>query len=135
MLVVDASAMCAALMWTDEIGRQAQAELARDTDWVAPSHMPLEVMRTLRKAVLARHTDAEDADEAFRALAYSGIEYVDVDRSLLEEVWALRHNVSSYDAAYLVVAAEYESPLVTCDSKLAKAAGHVGAVVEVRLIR
>jgi predicted nucleic acid-binding protein len=135
MLVVDASAICAALLWKDEIGQRARAELGADTDWIAPSHMPLEVMRTLREAVLARYTDQDDANEAFRALAYSGIEYIDVDRSLLERVWVLSHNVSSYDAAYLVVAAEHESPLVTCDSRLAKAAAHVKATVKVQLIR
>lgn len=135
MLVVDASAMCAALLWQDEFGQRARLELGKDTDWVAPSHMPLEVIRTLRKAVLSRHTDQDDANEAFRALAYSGIEYIDVDSSLLERVWALSHNVSSYDAAYLVVAAEDESPLVTCDARLAKAAEQAKMDVEVRVVR
>ncbi|MFC6011609.1 type II toxin-antitoxin system VapC family toxin [Nocardia lasii] len=135
MLVVDASAMCAALLWQNEFGQRARLELGKDTDWVAPSHLPLEVVRTLRKAVLSRYTSQDDANEAFRALAYSGIEYIGVDSALLARMWALSHNVSSYDAAYLVVAAENESPLVTCDVRLAEAAEQAKVDVEVRVVR
>ncbi|WP_063047347.1 type II toxin-antitoxin system VapC family toxin [Nocardia pseudovaccinii] len=77
------------------------------------------MLRTLRKAVLGNHLTA---DAAFRALAAMQIVYVGTDVSLLHTVWAMRHNVSVYDAAYLAVAVLHDAPLTTFDARLAKAA-------------
>lgn len=40
---------------------------------------------------------------------------------LLDRVWQLRHNVSAYDAAYVVLAEILSATLVTHDSRLATA--------------
>jgi predicted nucleic acid-binding protein len=42
----------------------------------------------------------------------------------LFRIWELRHNVTAYDAPYLALAEALAAPLVTCDAKLASAAGH-----------
>jgi predicted nucleic acid-binding protein len=45
-------------------------------------------------------------------------------------VWELRHNLTAYDAAYVVLAEALGAPLLTRDVRLASAPGHV-AVVEI----
>jgi predicted nucleic acid-binding protein len=41
---------------------------------------------------------------------------------LLAAIWARRHNVSPYDAGYLVLAEMHDASLVTLDERLARAA-------------
>jgi predicted nucleic acid-binding protein len=43
-------------------------------------------------------------------------------------MWELRHNVTAYDAAFLALAEALEAPLVTCDARLSRAAGHTASV-------
>ena len=42
---------------------------------------------------------------------------------LLGRVWALRHNVSAYDASYVALADALDCPLLTADARLAGAPG------------
>lgn len=42
---------------------------------------------------------------------------------LLERMWQLRDNLTPYDAAYVALAERLGADLVTCDAKLAGAAG------------
>ena len=51
---------------------------------------------------------------------------------LISAQWELRHNVSAYDAAYVVLAQRFAVPLLTTDPWLARAATALGA--EVRLV-
>jgi predicted nucleic acid-binding protein len=41
----------------------------------------------------------------------------------MKRVWALRENVTAYDAAYLALAEALNATLVTCDSRLARIPG------------
>ncbi|WP_063125248.1 type II toxin-antitoxin system VapC family toxin [Nocardia fusca] len=122
MIVVDANVMVMALAGPSDRGEAARTALFADDEWAAPAHMPLEVVRTLHKAALTDQLAGADADAAFRALTDMQITYVETDSLLLHTVWKLRHNVSSYDAAYLAVAALHDAPLVTFDARLAKGA-------------
>ncbi|MFD7843563.1 type II toxin-antitoxin system VapC family toxin [Nocardia sp. NPDC059764] len=122
MIVVDANAMVLALVDPSTKGDEARAALVADDDWCAPAHMPLEVQRTLHKAVLQSHIKASDADSAVSALISMQFEYVPADTTLQHAVWAMRHNVSTYDAAYLAVAMLNDAALVTFDARLAKVA-------------
>lgn len=134
MIVVDANVMVMALSSPSTQGDAARAAMLADDDWIAPAHMPLEVLRTLRKAVLGDRLTAKDADAAFGALTAMQIEYVGTDTALLQSVWSMRHNVSVYDAAYLAIAAVHDAPLVTFDARLAKAAEQVAPSVHVTLL-
>ena len=46
----------------------------------------------------------------------------------LWRIWALRNNVTSYDALYIALAEALHAPLLTCDAKLAAAPGHQAQV-------
>jgi predicted nucleic acid-binding protein len=134
VIVVDANVMVFALSSATAPGDAARAALTEDDLWLAPAHMPLEVLRTLRRAVVGRHLDESAAVAAFTALTEAEVTYVGATPALLRMVWAMRHNVSAYDAAYLAVAAEHGAALVTLDARLAKAAGQVVPSVPVRLL-
>ena len=43
--------------------------------------------------------------------------------SFAERIWALRQNVTCYDAWYVAVAEALSAPLATLDNRLAKASG------------
>ena len=43
---------------------------------------------------------------------------------LLPRVWALRHNLTAYDAVYVALAEALEAPLLTRDQRIAAATGH-----------
>ena len=47
---------------------------------------------------------------------------------LLPRIWALRHNFSAYDAAYVALAEWLDAPLLTRDRRLAAAAGHAARI-------
>jgi predicted nucleic acid-binding protein len=96
--------------------------------------MPLEVIRTLRMAIVSGAMAEADATAAYQALAGAEITYIGTSAQLLAAVWAMRHNVSAYDAAYLAVAAQHEARLLTLDSRLAKAAEQVAPLVSVVLL-
>jgi predicted nucleic acid-binding protein len=42
---------------------------------------------------------------------------------LLERAWALRRNLTTYDAMYVALAEALDATLMTCDGRLARAAG------------
>ena len=42
---------------------------------------------------------------------------------LAQRVWELRHNLTSYDAAYVALAEALDAPLITLDQRLAQAPG------------
>jgi predicted nucleic acid-binding protein len=134
VIVVDASVMVVALSSPSAPGDAARAAMTADDAWFAPAHMPLEVLRTLRRAVVGGHLGEDDAVAAFTGLLSSDITYVGADDPLLRAVWAMRQNVSAYDAAYLAVAAEYDAALVTFDGRLANAATQVMPELSVVLL-
>lgn len=39
-------------------------------------------------------------------------------------MWALRQNLTAYDAAYVALAEALDCPLLTCDSRIQGAHGH-----------
>ena len=47
----------------------------------------------------------------------------------MDRIWALRDNLTAYDAVYVALAEALDSTLLTCDGRLARAPG-VSAHVE-----
>lgn len=120
-LVVDASAVTAALMDVGPEGRWAE-ELLTAEGLAAPHLMPAEVANILRRAVLAGELSSDVAGLAHAdllSLPVSLFPYA----PLAERVWELRSNLTAYDACYVALAEVLEAPLATLDARLARATG------------
>lgn len=89
---------------------------------VAPHLLPAEVANILRRAVRAGDLSADAA-----ALAHIELQTLPVDLfpypPFADRVWALRDNVSAYDAWYVALAETLDAPLATLDARLVRAPG------------
>jgi len=87
----------------------------------APELIDLEVAALLRKSVLRGGRSSEEASSDFVEWTGNAVQRV-THGPYLETVWALRHNITAYDAAYVALAMHLDVPLVTADRRLAAAA-------------
>lgn len=121
MIVLDASAAVALLVDSGTVGGQVAARLLQH-EIAYPSLLPYEVASALRRLAA---TDVITAQLAARSLhdvtLLNGQAFEFSD--LANRVWELRHNVSTYDAAYVALAELLEVPLLTLDSRLRAAPG------------
>ncbi len=115
-LVVDASAVAEILFGT-EAGRRAAA-LIDGHELLAPQHLTVEVASVIRGWSLSKQITDEQALRAFRELEALGVEQVPM-MPMLPAAHALRHNVSAYDAMYVVLARAARCSLLTLDARLA----------------
>lgn len=125
MIVLDASAMVEAL-----VGRDADTALLDSLagDLGAPHLLDVEVLSALRGLELGHRIAATVAEQA--RLDYFAFTITRYDlEPLAERIWALRHQLTTYDASYLALAEALSVPLFTCDAKLAD--GNHGADVRV----
>lgn len=120
MIVPDASALVPALSDTGQTGELARTAIGGTRH--APHLVDLEVTAALRRMVLRRELPVT---QALRAL--DNLTRLEVTRhphrDLLTRVWALRDNVSPYDASYVALAERLGATLVTADARLARAPG------------
>lgn len=122
MIVLDASALVELLLGTAQ-GHTIAARIADPRLGLHTPHLAdVEVAQALRRFV---REGALDADAAASALA--DLRSLDLERHshepLLDRVWSLCENVTAYDAVYVALAEALDSPLVTCDGRLARAPG------------
>lgn len=125
-MIVDATAMVAAIGDPGAMGESARAQLSLAPAWHAPAHMAVEVVRTFDR--LARHghlTEQQAHRYAMQMVDGVGAAVVlHADRSLLSGAWTLRANLSTYDAVYVALAEHLRAPLLTADLRLARACEH-----------
>jgi predicted nucleic acid-binding protein len=129
VIVLDASAVVELLLGTP-VGRAIAGRIA---DPAVPLHIPhltdVEVAQALR-----RYARKGEIGEADGEQAIVDLRELDLERHphepLMERVWALRDNVTAYDAVYLALAEALDATLLTCDAALARVPG-IGARVEV----
>jgi len=119
--VVDASVLVAALVDDGEDGRWSEISIGRDA-LVAPELLLVEssnILRRLERAGIISNIEAN--------AAHSDLLRLDVElfpfAPFAERVWALRGNLTGYDAWYVAVAERFECPLLTLDRKLSRATG------------
>jgi predicted nucleic acid-binding protein len=131
VIVVDASAAAEFLLQTP-VGLRVEDRLFRSSDeFHVPHLLDVEVTQALRRLVRAGEISAIRAQSALEDLAD-----LDLRRHshvhFLERAWKLRHNVTIYDAMYIVLAEALDAPLVTCDGPLGAAPGHSARVEVIR---
>jgi predicted nucleic acid-binding protein len=121
-VVVDASALVFATTETTPSARRLLGRLQQEVCH-APHLIDAELGNVLRRKVGRRELKEEHA----RVVLGQAPELVDHRYehrgAMASAAWALRENVSFYDALYLVLAAAVDAPLVTLDRRLAVAPG------------
>lgn len=123
MIVVDASALLEFLLQTS-LGARVEARLFGEEDELhAPHLLDVEITQGLRRLVRTGEVSAGRAEAAIADLTDLDL-HRHAHLDLLDRAWKLRDNISAYDAMYVALAEAIEAPMVTCDSPLAKAAGH-----------
>ncbi len=122
MIVLDASALVELLLGTEQ-GHSIGTRIADPTLGLHVPHLAdIEVVQTLR-----RYVRESELDSAAAVSALDDLRSLDLERHahepLLERVWALRRNLTAYDAVYVALAEALDTILLTCDRKLARAPG------------
>jgi len=120
--VLDASVLVEYLAG-GEHAEPVRERILRDAEalW-APHLVDAEVGHVLRRAVEVGDLRAAAAATALRDLAAMPLERAP-HVSLLSRAWALRRNLTFYDALYVALAEALDLPLVTLDGRLARAPG------------
>jgi predicted nucleic acid-binding protein len=123
VIVVDASALLEFLLQTT-LGARVEARLFRDDDELHVPHLvDVELAQGLRRLVRTGEVTSVRAEEAIADLVDLDLHrHAHVD--LLGRAWALRDNITAYDAMYVALAEAIDAPLVTCDNPLARSRGH-----------
>jgi predicted nucleic acid-binding protein len=115
MIVVDASAMLAALLNDGPARRLIGTERVH-----APHLIDWEIVSGLRRQVQRSRVSPADGWtvlQTWRRLAVTRYPAY----GLFEPMWALRENLSAYDATYVALAEALDCALVTADARLGRA--------------
>ncbi|HEX8081108.1 MAG TPA: type II toxin-antitoxin system VapC family toxin [Jatrophihabitans sp.] len=128
MFVIDAS-VTLAWCFADEATPGAESVLDHfsEDEAVVPAIWPLEIANVLLVAQRRKRLTEAQASRFSDLLQQLPIHVVDAPTDLADVVAAGRHHeLSSYDAAYLVLAERTGAPLATLDHRLADAATRAG---------
>lgn len=108
--------------WGAGVGRLRERMAEPGQSLHAPHLLDVEVLYVLRRASLQGNLSSERGREALEDLAALRISRY-AHSPFAGRIWELRENVSAYDAAYLALAEALEAPLITRDTRLARAPG------------
>ena len=117
MIVLDASAAVSALLNDGEARRIVATESVH-----VPHLIDAEVASGLRRHARSGSVAPAAAWAALEAWRRAGVQRYPIP-GLLERMWELRVNVTSYDACYVALAEGLRCALVTADTQLARATG------------
>jgi predicted nucleic acid-binding protein len=127
VIVLDASAAIDWLLQTSAGQRIEKRIYSHHESLHVPHLLDLEVAQVLRRLVREGAVSAHRADQAIE-------DFLDLRITryphflLLPRIWQLRHNLSAYDAAYVVLAEKLGARLLTRDGRLASASGHAALI-------
>ena len=130
MIVIDASAEVAILLNIGQDIERIRSRIARPGETLHVPHLfEIEILHALRSLTLRGTVPSERARLALDRLRDTRfVRYPHT--ALMERMWALRENLTAYDAPYIALAEALDAPVVTTDARLARASG-VRAAVEV----
>lgn len=89
----------------------------------APHLLDVEVAQVVRRYAANGDIAADRGQAALADLADLRVQRYAHD-VLLPRIWALRHNLTAYDAAYVALAEALDAVLLTRDARLAASPGH-----------
>jgi predicted nucleic acid-binding protein len=118
-LVCDASAAVAALLDSGAAGTWVAQRLA-GAELFAPALMPFECSNIIRRHELSALISTDQAAQAHADLVDLPVDLWPYD-VLAARTWALRFNLTSYDAAYVALAEVLGVRLVTLDQRIRRA--------------
>ncbi len=121
--MVDASALLEVLLRTPAADAVEQRLFEPGQSLHAPHLLDIEAAQVLRRYALAGQISAARGRTALGDLGDFPITRYPHDM-MLPRVWALRANLTAYDAAYVALAEALDATLLTRDARLASAAGH-----------
>jgi predicted nucleic acid-binding protein len=126
--VCDASVVVAMLLDSGPDGRWASGEMM-GAELFAPTLLPYECSNIIRRHELSGAVSADQGAQAHADLLDLAVALWPYEL-LGSRVWELRHNVSSYDAAYVALAEALTAPLLTLDRRIKGAPGLECVVLE-----
>jgi predicted nucleic acid-binding protein len=121
VLVVDASVLAPAVADGGSDGDTFRHRL-RGEAVAGPDLLRVEVISVIRRQTANVVLTVEQANQAIEDLLDLPLAIYPT-APLLHRVWALRNNVTAYDACYAALAEALGCPLLTADRRLANAAG------------
>jgi predicted nucleic acid-binding protein len=121
VIVVDASVLSVGLADDGRDGDTVRRRLEGEV-LAAPEIVDLEVVSVVRKLLTRGELPVRRATLALADLVALPITRAP-HRPLLDRCWALRDNLTPYDAAYVALAELLGCPLVTADARLSRAPG------------
>lgn len=126
VLVIDTSAALDALASRGPAPGLIE-RLAGDGDLHTPHLIDTEVLHALRRMIINKEiSDDRAADVRSDFADLKLVRYP--HEPLSDRIWALRHNLTAYDATFVALAEMLAAPLVTCDARLASAPGHTARI-------
>ena len=128
MIVVDASVVLEVLLSTEAGASIADRIFDGSRALHAPHLMDVEVVQVLRRYVVRGELTEDRARQALDLLQDLPLRRHE-HWPLIGRMWALRKNLTAYDAAYVALAEALRATLVTRDRALASVPG-LGALVE-----
>jgi len=126
-VVLDASVLVEFLRWSPA-GESVADELVLTGSSVHTPHLAgVEVLSAFRSLVSRAEVSVERAEMAIDDLMNLPMTRHPVE-PFLPRIWALRMNLTAYDATYVALAEALDVPLLTADRRLAQASGNNAAI-------
>jgi predicted nucleic acid-binding protein len=127
LIVLDASAGVDLICRNGERGDRIAQRLAGEFTVHVPAVFDLEVLHALRGLEAGGKLSPTTLAAALADLADLRATRHDHER-LRPRIWALRHNLTAYDAAYVALAELLDAPLLTSDRALSRSSGHAARI-------
>ena len=120
--MVDASAILETLLRTPAAAAVEERLFDAGDTLHAPHLIDVEVAQVLRRYAAIKQIEPGRCRDALSDLSDFPLHRYPHD-FLLPRVWELRHNLTAYDAVYVALAEALDARLLTCDRRIAAAAG------------